>query len=128
MGRGKIASYYERLSPEDQRTFDRWLTANTIFSLIFAIGIIAMALSGSKSVGPGDAAVATTRAPDVAASEARHKPPFEIARGAPEALARMFEFSCSQDMLHGDGVLRGRVAAISRATDSLNDVVRHIDT
>ena len=77
MGRGKIASYYERLSPEDQRTFDRWLTANAIFGLIFAIGVIAMALAGSKSVGPGDAAVATsTRASDVATSETRRKPPF----------------------------------------------------
>jgi hypothetical protein len=67
-GKGQNCILLWKIVPGDQCTFDRWLTANAIFSLIFAIGIIAMALAGSKSVGPGDAAVAT-----VAASEARRK-------------------------------------------------------
>jgi hypothetical protein len=100
MGRGQIASYYERLSPEDRRTFDRWLTANAIFSLIFAIGTIAMALAGSKSVGPGEAVATSTslrRCHVGSAAQAR----FESAAGAPKALARMFEET---------GLSRGRVA------------------
>jgi hypothetical protein len=128
MGRGKIASYYERLSPEDQRTFDRWLTANTIFSLIFAIGIIAMALSGSKSVGPGDAAVATTRAPDVAASEARHKPPLKLRAGPPKRSRECLNFLAARRCCTETGFRRDAWRRSREQPTSLNDVVRHIDT
>src|SRR5499427_6700697 len=54
MGQDSIGFYYSRLSPEDQRTFDRWLKANAIVGAIFATGLIAMALTGSGSVGPQD--------------------------------------------------------------------------
>jgi hypothetical protein len=30
MGKRNIAFYYEKLSPEDQHTFNRWLKANAI--------------------------------------------------------------------------------------------------
>jgi len=73
MGKGNVSSYYKKLSVEDQRTFDRWLKANAILGSIFAVIIIAMALMGSRSVGPGDAAVTSsaTSASDVASSQQR---------------------------------------------------------
>ena len=75
MGKGRIAFYYRGLSPEDQRTFDEWLKANAIVGAIFATGLIAMALTGSKSVGPGDAEVASrTKASDVAVYSAGGNP------------------------------------------------------
>jgi hypothetical protein len=43
---------YQPLSPEDQRKFDGWLRANLILGSIFAVGMLAMAWSGSNSVGP----------------------------------------------------------------------------
>ena len=49
MGKGDMARMYKYMSAEDQRTFDRWLKANTIISLIFATGLIAMAFAGSTS-------------------------------------------------------------------------------
>jgi hypothetical protein len=48
---------YQKLSPEDQRTFDRWLKANAILGAIFAVGMLAMALAGINSAGP-DAEIA----------------------------------------------------------------------
>src|SRR5258708_36455401 len=54
MGKRNIAFYYEKLSPEDQHTFNRWLKANAIEGAIFAIALIAMALAGSRAVGAHD--------------------------------------------------------------------------
>jgi hypothetical protein len=76
MGEGGIAFYYTRLSREDRRTFDRWLKANAIVGAIFATGLIVMALTGSRPVGPRDAEVASkTKASDVAVSEQRWRQP-----------------------------------------------------
>jgi hypothetical protein len=76
MGKRNIAFYYEKLSPEDQHTFNRWLKANAIGGAIFAIALIAMALAGSRSVGPRDAEVASSmKASGVAASEQRRRQP-----------------------------------------------------
>jgi len=50
-GRGVIREYH-KLSPEDQRTFERWLKANTVFAAILMVGMLAMALVGNNSVGP----------------------------------------------------------------------------
>jgi hypothetical protein len=52
MGKGEIARYYKFMSQADQRTFDRWLKANAIAGLILTIGIVAMAISGSKARDP----------------------------------------------------------------------------
>jgi hypothetical protein len=41
MGRGQIAFVYKRMSPENQRAFNRWLKANAILGSIFTAGIIA---------------------------------------------------------------------------------------
>jgi hypothetical protein len=58
MGKSDTARAYKAMSPADQRTFDRWLKANAIFGLIFAVAIVAMALAGFWSAGKGDAAIA----------------------------------------------------------------------
>jgi hypothetical protein len=44
---------YQALSPADQRKFDGWLDANLILGSILAVGILAMALAGYTSAGPG---------------------------------------------------------------------------
>jgi hypothetical protein len=60
---------FTRLSPEDQREFDRWLNANAILGLIIAIGLVAMALAGSNSMGrPDSAATDRSNSSDVATS------------------------------------------------------------
>ena len=51
MGNGKIFDQYKTLSPDDRRTFDRWLKGNAVFSLIMAAGLVAMAIAGLNS-GP----------------------------------------------------------------------------
>jgi hypothetical protein len=72
MESGYISRTYMKMSPEDQRTFDRWLKANAIIGLIFAVGIIAMAVAGFNSGGSRGAAVAeNTKASDVVASGQR---------------------------------------------------------
>jgi hypothetical protein len=66
---GYISQNYMKMSPEDRRTFDRWLKANAIIGLIFAVGIVAMAVAGFNSGGSRDAAVAeNTKTFDVVAS------------------------------------------------------------
>lgn len=76
MGEGNMAFDYGKLSPEDEHIFNRWLKANAIGGAIFAIGLIAMALAGSRSVGPRDAEVASsTNASGVAVSEQRRRRP-----------------------------------------------------
>jgi hypothetical protein len=58
------------LSREDQREFDRWLKANAILGLIIAVGLIAMAVAGSNSVGrPDSAATDSPKSSDVATSK-----------------------------------------------------------
>jgi hypothetical protein len=76
MGTGGIASYYRGLSREDRRTFERWLKANAVVGAIFATGLVVMALTGSRSVGPRDAELASrTKASNVAVSEQRWRQP-----------------------------------------------------
>ena len=53
-----LSRSYEKLPPEDRRTFDRWLKLNVVIGLIFVAGLIAMALAGSRSVEGPDAEVA----------------------------------------------------------------------
>ena len=62
MGKGFLREY-QRLSPEDQHTFKRWLKTNAILGCILAVGMLAMALAGSRSVGRTDAAVAARAFP-----------------------------------------------------------------
>jgi len=91
MGKGHIAFHYKRMSPEDQRTFDRWLKANAILGSILAAGIFVMALAGSRSVGPRDAAVAsTTKASDVARSEQRGRQTGAVTTQEPKIRQKLF--------------------------------------
>jgi hypothetical protein len=91
MGKGRTAFHYRRLSAEDQRTFDRWLKANAIVGAILATGLIAMALTGSKSVGPRDAEVASsTKASDVAVSEQRWRQPGVVTTHDPKVRSKLF--------------------------------------
>jgi hypothetical protein len=54
--RGEIVNEYQRLNSEDQKTFRRWLWANTVVGAILLAGLIALA---SKS--PGDKSGATAQ-------------------------------------------------------------------
>ena len=51
MGNGKIFDQYKPLSPDDRRTFDRWLKGNAVIGSIMAAGLVAMAIAGLNS-GP----------------------------------------------------------------------------
>ncbi|MEA2957388.1 MAG: hypothetical protein QOJ58_2888 [Alphaproteobacteria bacterium] len=65
MENGYIAREYQKMSPEDRRTFDRWIKANAFIGFIFAAGIIAMAFAGAWLSEPGGAAVAErAKSPD----------------------------------------------------------------
>jgi hypothetical protein len=91
MGKGGIASYRRGLSREDRRTFDRWLKANAIVGAIFASGLIVMALTGSRSVGPRDAQIASrTKASDVAVSEQRWSQPGIATSQDPKVPQKLF--------------------------------------
>jgi hypothetical protein len=71
MGKRNIPRSYKELL-EDQRAFDGWLRANAIISLIFAAGLVAMAVAGFNATGSRDAAVANNaKASDLTASEQR---------------------------------------------------------
>ena len=54
----RLLREYQKLSPEDKRTFDKWLEANAIFGAILFIGMMAMAWVGFNSVGQTDATIA----------------------------------------------------------------------
>ena len=47
---------YQRLSSEEQYTFNKWLKANAMFAAFLFIGILAMAWMGN-SVGRTDATI-----------------------------------------------------------------------
>jgi hypothetical protein len=63
MGKGFILYSVARMSREDRHAFDRWLKANAVVGLIFAAGLVAMALIGANSTPPGDTAVASSKQP-----------------------------------------------------------------
>jgi hypothetical protein len=63
MGKANVSMLYKQMSPEDRSTFDRWLKANAIVGLILTVGIVAMAVAGSRSTDQRDVATASmTRA------------------------------------------------------------------
>jgi hypothetical protein len=51
--RGEITYEYRKLNSEDQKTFRRWLWANTVVGAILLAGLIALAVNvpGDKSEG-----------------------------------------------------------------------------
>jgi hypothetical protein len=48
----------QKMSPKEQREFNKWLETNAILGSILAIGMMAMALAGSNSAGQSDIAMA----------------------------------------------------------------------
>ena len=72
MGRATRREYQK-----NPREFDGWVEVNTVFGLILAIGILAMALPGLYSAGRPDAAIELSRvtrsfaAPTTAEAESR---------------------------------------------------------
>jgi hypothetical protein len=54
----RVLRELRNMSPEDQLEFDRWLKANAIVGSILAVGMLLMALGGSNSMRPTDAAAA----------------------------------------------------------------------
>jgi hypothetical protein len=49
--RGEIIYQYQKLNPEDQKVFQRWLWVNTVAGAILLAGLIALAVNvpGDKS-------------------------------------------------------------------------------
>ena len=85
MDNGYLSRAYEKMSQEDRRTFDRWIKANAIVGLIFAVGLFAMALVGYGSRESRDAAVAQPgEASYVATSDRRAAPPRTLLRDSYE--------------------------------------------
>jgi hypothetical protein len=70
MGKGKIFDQYKTLSPDDRRTFDRWLKGNAVFGSIMAAGLVAMAVAGLNSGPSHDVELAGVEraAPDLVAT------------------------------------------------------------
>jgi hypothetical protein len=65
MGKG-ILHEYQKLSAEDRRTFNRWMSANAILATVFAAGIVAMAIASSNSREKSDAVIAANSKPGTA--------------------------------------------------------------
>ena len=55
---GGVLHHLRNMSREDRRAFDSWLKANAAAGLVFIAVLIAMALVGSRSARPDEAAVA----------------------------------------------------------------------
>ena len=68
MTKGELLARYRDLAPEDQRRFDRWLNANAVVASIFALALVAMALSTAGLPGPETAAAKTADNGNAAAS------------------------------------------------------------
>lgn len=45
----EIPAKYKRLSPEERRTFDRWLEQCALVGAILGIGLLAMAVAGLRA-------------------------------------------------------------------------------
>lgn len=58
-----FARICKSMSPEDQRTFDRWLKANAFAGLLFTTVVVVMALAGSMSGEPREATVVDATPP-----------------------------------------------------------------
>jgi hypothetical protein len=56
--RGEIINQYQKLNSEDQKTFRRWLWANTVVGAILLTGLIAVAVTSKL---PGDESGATAK-------------------------------------------------------------------
>jgi hypothetical protein len=62
--RGEMVNRYQKLNSEDQKTFRRWLWANTVVGAILLAGLIALVLKvpGDESGGTAQHATMRTQA------------------------------------------------------------------
>jgi hypothetical protein len=60
--RGEFINEYQKLNSEDQKTFRRWLWANTVVGAILLTGLIALALQGDQSGATAQNAAMHTQA------------------------------------------------------------------
>jgi hypothetical protein len=60
--RGEFINEYQKLNSEDQKTFRRWLWANTVVGAILLTGLIALALQGDQSGATAQNAAVHTQA------------------------------------------------------------------
>ena len=60
--RGEFINEYQKLNSEDQKTFRRWLWANTVVGAILLTGLIALALQGDQSGATAQNATTHTQA------------------------------------------------------------------
>jgi hypothetical protein len=60
--RGEFVNEYQKLNSEDQKTFRRWLWANTVVGAILLTGLIALALQGDQSGATAQNAAMHTQA------------------------------------------------------------------
>ena len=49
--RGEFINEYQKLNSEDQKTFRRWLWANTVVGVILLTGLIALAVHQGDEAG-----------------------------------------------------------------------------
>lgn len=63
MSGSEFARICKSMSPEDQRTFDRWLKANAFAGLLFTTVVVVMAVAGSMSGERREATVADATPP-----------------------------------------------------------------
>jgi hypothetical protein len=61
MGEGRPSEFYQKMSAEDRREFNRWLKANAVVASIFSAAVVAMAFVGAQSSGSADRTAAGTR-------------------------------------------------------------------
>jgi hypothetical protein len=47
MTKGEMLQMYKHMSVEDERSFKRWLTANSVIASFFGAALLAMAFAGS---------------------------------------------------------------------------------
>jgi len=64
-----LSQQYEKMSLEDQRTFNRWIGANAIFGAVLALGLLAMAVAGSKAPGSDTAISASLKISNIVAAD-----------------------------------------------------------
>jgi hypothetical protein len=70
MAKGRIFEQYRSMSPEDQRTFNRWVMANAVVGLVVSTALVAMAVVGANSERPREAILAAGKnAPELVATD-----------------------------------------------------------
>ena len=67
----EFARICKSMSPEDQRTFDRWLKANAFAGLLFTTAVVVMADAGSMSGERREATVADATSPALSKPSSR---------------------------------------------------------